>query len=107
MLRRLLEWVLIGCAGLTLALSAGACGNPCNDLAKKVCNCQPTRAKRDACKISVDSAGQNISLSDEEKGRCSDILDAKTCTCEALSAGDYAACGLSEDAYQTLTGTTP
>jgi hypothetical protein len=109
MFKVVLKPILFLGAFLALALSAWGCGNPCNDLAGKVCDCQPTRAKQKSCEISVDSASQNISLSDEEKDRCSEILDAETCTCDALAAGDYASCGLSEDAYLTLTegGSTP
>lgn len=81
---------------LALALSVG-CGSACKDLAHKVCNCQPTRAKKDHCNQSIDSVAQNFDLSDEEEDRCQNILDSGRCTCEALSAGDYSACGLSAD----------
>ena len=81
---------------LALVLCVG-CGSACKDLAHKVCNCQPTRAKKDHCNLSIDSVAQNFDLSDEEEDRCQNILDSGRCTCEALAAGDYSACGLSAD----------
>jgi len=38
-----------------------------------------------------------VDLSDEEESHCQEILDSGRCTCEALDAGDYSACGLSAD----------
>jgi hypothetical protein len=81
----------------TLALWVGGCGSACEDLANKVCNCQPTRAKKDRCKLNVDAAVRNFDLSDEEEDRCEKILDSGRCTCEALAAGEHSACGLSSD----------
>ncbi len=81
---------------LALALSVG-CGSACKDLAHKICNCQPTRAKKDHCNQSIDSVARNFDLSDREEDRCQNILDSGRCTCEALAAGDYSACGLSAD----------
>jgi hypothetical protein len=31
------------------ALGAAACGSPCEDLATRICNCQPAGALRDSC----------------------------------------------------------
>lgn len=83
---------LFALAGLAV-LSAG-CGSACEDLANKICDCQPTRAKADRCKINVDTATRNMDLSDEEEDRCQAILDSGLCTCEALEQGDLASCGL-------------
>jgi hypothetical protein len=82
---------------LALALLASACGSACEDLANKVCRCQPTEAKKDRCKINVDAAVRNFDLSDEQEDRCQKILDQGTCTCDAVLAGDLNACGLSFD----------
>jgi hypothetical protein len=76
-----------------MALFAG-CGSACEDLANKICDCQPTRAKIDRCKINVDTATRNMDLSDEQEDRCQAILDSGLCTCEALEQGDFASCGL-------------
>ena len=82
---------------LALAMLAAACGSACEDLAHKVCKCQPTEAKKDRCNINVDAAVRNFDLSDEQEDRCQAILDSERCTCGALLAGDFAACGLSTD----------
>ena len=86
---------------LSFVLAAGlafGCDSPCRELANKVCDCQTTRAKIARCEATIDSADQNIDPSDGESDVCQQILDDGTCTCEALQAGDLAACGLSEDA---------
>jgi hypothetical protein len=80
-----------------LSLGVFACGSACEDLANKVCRCQPTEAKKDRCKINIDAAVRNFDLSDEQEDRCQKILDSGTCTCEAVLAGDLNACGLSYD----------
>jgi hypothetical protein len=82
---------------LALAMLSAACGSACEDLAHKVCKCQPTEAKKDRCNINVDAAVRNFDLSDEQEDRCQKILDQGTCTCEAVLAGDLNACGLSFD----------
>ena len=82
---------------LALAVLATACGSACEDLAKKVCRCQPTEAKKDRCRINIDAAVRNFDLSDEQENRCQKILDRGTCTCDAVLAGDLNACGLSFD----------
>jgi hypothetical protein len=80
-----------------LSLASAACGSPCEDLAHKVCRCQPTKAKKDRCNINIDAAVRNFDLSDGQEDRCQKILDSGTCTCEAVLAGDLNACGLSYD----------
>ena len=82
---------------LALAVLASACGSACEDLANKVCRCQPTEAKKDRCRINIDAAVRNYDLSDEQEDRCQKILDKGTCNCEAVLAGDLNACGLSYD----------
>ena len=79
---------------LSLALVGSGCGSACEDLAGRICNCQPTRAKIDRCKLNVDTATRNMDLSDEQEDRCQAILDSGLCTCEALQQGDFASCGL-------------
>jgi hypothetical protein len=80
-----------------MAVLTSACGSPCEDLANKVCRCQPTEAKKDRCRINIDTAVRNFDLSDEQEDRCQKILDSGTCTCTAVQAGDLNACGLSYD----------
>lgn len=79
-----------------VGLFAG-CGNACKDLANHICDCQPTRGKKDRCQNSVSIANSNASLSSEQQDLCSSILDSGACTCQALQNGDLAACGLARD----------
>ncbi|RME25501.1 MAG: hypothetical protein D6806_07755 [Deltaproteobacteria bacterium] len=80
-----------------IALPAAGCGSACRELADKICECQPTRAKQDRCRASVSAADSNIDASDSQEDFCQQILDSGRCTCEALEAGQYASCGLSND----------
>lgn len=84
---------------LTVALAVfvgllASCDSPCRELADYICNCQSTRAKRESCRNSIAAADSNIDPSDEEEDACQRILDSGRCTCQALAAGEYAACGL-------------
>jgi hypothetical protein len=90
--------LLISCLSLALALLGAGCGSACQDLANQVCDCQPTRSKQERCERSIDSAFRNDEPSSGEDDRCQEILDSGTCTCEALAAGNLAACGLANDA---------
>lgn len=101
MIRRLINLLLASLALLGLALGTVACGSACGELARKICKCQPTRAKEDACKLATDSAKRNFDPSNSEEKACQQILNSGDCTCEALAAGDLAACGLANDATDT------
>jgi len=98
MIRRLINLMLVLTLAAGLALGASACGSACADLAHKICKCQPTRAKEDACKLATATAKRNSSPSNSEENACQKILNSHACTCEALAAGDLAACGLANDA---------
>ena len=98
MLDRIIRLLIATGLALCLASGAVACGSACGDLANKICGCQPTRAKEEACKISIDTAKQNLDISSAEEDACQAILDSGDCTCQALQAGDQAVCGLSRDA---------
>jgi uncharacterized protein YgiB involved in biofilm formation len=98
MIERAFQFLLVAGLAACLALGAAACGSACEDLANKICDCQPTRAKKESCKISYDTANQNIDPSSEQDDACQAILDSGNCTCESLQAGDLASCGLSNDA---------
>lgn len=84
--------------GLFVMLVGGyvvsACGNDCKDLADRICNCQATRAQQQRCQQAANAANGNTSLSSQEQDVCKKILDSGKCTCDALDAGDFAACGL-------------
>ncbi len=98
MVTKLLNAMMILSLAACLALSGLACGSACKDLANKICHCQPTRAKEDSCRLSIDSAMENSEPSSGQDDACQKILDSGSCTCEALQAGYLAACGLANDA---------
>lgn len=81
-----------------LLSGAVGCSHPCEELAYHICSCLETRAQQESCKLSIDAAKENIDVSSDEDDRCQGILDSGKCTCEAIDAGDYAACGLANDA---------
>ncbi len=97
-MKRMPHILVAGVLVLGLSLGATACGSACKDLANKVCKCQPTRSKENACKRSISAAKRNLELSSKEEDACQEILDSGDCTCQALQAGDLAACGLAHDA---------
>jgi hypothetical protein len=96
---------MVSLKNITLALCVvliggyivSACGNDCKDLADKICNCEPTRAKRQRCQDAVNAANSNTDLSSEQQDRCKKISDSGECTCKALLDQDFAACGLAND----------
>jgi hypothetical protein len=71
-----------------------ACGTPCKDLSDTICKCEPTDALQQACLQRVDAESQAVPLTEAEQDVCAGILDAETCTCDALADGDLVACGL-------------
>jgi Fe-S-cluster containining protein len=94
-LNRILTTALLVCAAI-------ACGDPCSELADKVCDCQITRVRESSCSVATSVAERNMDLSGSEDDRCQAILDSGKCTCEALAGGDTSVCGLSNDATVAL-----
>ena len=80
----------VATVGLLVAIII-ACSTPCDDLANRICICQPTADMRANCHR-VFIAGNPVNISSERQDVCDQAL--KTCTCDALDAGDFAACGL-------------
>ncbi len=88
-------------AALILGLGLAACGSPCQDLAERICNCQPAGALRDNCKSSVKTQIGSLQPTGADQSFCADRL--KTCPdpestpsqCEALQTqAGKEACGL-------------
>jgi hypothetical protein len=81
---------------LAIALGLlGGCGEPCADLANKICGCEKTAAAKQACLDRVKSDGQASKATSSEQDRCTEL--EKTCTCQALACGNWEACGLALD----------
>lgn len=102
-MKRLLYKLAVCAAAATLSLPLAGCGSACKELADKICDCQTTRAKEERCRRSVSTASSNIDPSDEQESLCQQILDSQRCTCEALEAGVFAACGLANDPLVVFT----
>jgi hypothetical protein len=71
---------------LALAAGAAACGSPCQDLADRICNCQPAGTVRDSCKASVSNqiGGSGQHPVDADQKRCQELL--ATCPDPASNA---------------------
>lgn len=90
----------LGRALLLAAAALGAlhCGHPCRELSDRVCRCAQNAEQEARCLRQVrslasqDRAGRNT----DAARQCAELLE--TCTCEALAAGDLAACGLAKQA---------
>lgn len=91
-----LRAVVAVCGALLAAASLAltACTSPCDELATTICDCEKTRDLRDQCRQTF-VAGNPVSVSSGRQDLCDSYLE--TCTCEALAAGDYAACGLANE----------
>jgi len=85
-----------------MTTAIAGCGNPCDDLANRICNCNPNDASVTACKNRVSADTRSPTSADNTT--CSKLLD--TCTCSALACGNYAACGLANDTSGIVDGTS-
>lgn len=77
------------------SIGASACSGPCRALSDQICECKPNEPERAACRERVRlSESQKPEVSIAEEAVCEQRLD--DCTCEALTDGDLAACGLAK-----------
>jgi hypothetical protein len=62
---------------LAAGLGAAACGSPCEDLAIRVCNCQPAGTLRDTCVQGVKNELSDDATKPSEavQQRCSQLLE--------------------------------
>ena len=75
-----------------LVCLCASCSDPCMDLAKKICSCEPTIVKQQSCDLRVEAQEEYREPTKEQEERCEAIIE--NCTCEKLAAGDMQACGL-------------
>jgi hypothetical protein len=101
----------------TTALLASGCGNPCQDLGSRLCDCTPAGTTKASCVDSVKAEIQRNSPGKDAEAECTERL--RTCyarknpeTGEDISFCDWldgrcgkAACGLSDEDYDTLAST--
>ena len=88
-------YVRLAGALVGLAITGSGCGDACIDLSEKICQCEPTEGRQQAClqRVSDEEGSKVVSQSDREV--CETKLDS--CTCAKLADGELAACGLSRD----------
>lgn len=75
-------------------LGTSACDGPCRTLAERICACEFNASEQAACLLEIDSNGNVRMPTAEEDEACMVFLDS--CTCEALAAENFAACGLTK-----------
>ncbi len=85
---------------LTASLALQGCGNSCQDLGDRLCQCSGSGSTRDACKTEVKNQLAAIGIHSDDEAACSAALN----TCNAPSgatfcewvgtAGGKVACGL-------------
>lgn len=81
--------------GLGLTTMGSSCLNPCEQLADKICSCEPTEAERQACKRQASIQKDQREIRNEDRIECQKFMT--TCQCRALEEGKLEACGLSRD----------
>ena len=86
-----------------LALGLASCGSPCQDLADRICDCEPAGPLRDNCKSSVSTQIGSVQPSAEEQSVCEERLascpdfEANPDQCQELkTAQGKEKCGLAE-----------
>lgn len=79
-------------AGLCMGSS---CLNPCQQLAQKICSCEPTTAEQQACTRQAQLQQDQRTLTNEDRLYCQQTL--VNCECRALKEGKLEVCGLSRE----------
>ncbi len=84
-------------AALLLGTSFGAlaCSSQCEELAAKICACEPTRTQVDACKRRAAQQESKRGAGKKAQARCESFVDDCDCHAIGTAAGDRA-CGLAE-----------
>ena len=76
-------------------LAVVGCRNPCEELAKKYCDCRESRADRDACHANMAVRKRHYKIQrTENQEACLEILINKTCTCRAVEEDKLGLCGM-------------
>ena len=80
--------------GIVILLSA--CADPCRQVAEQVCACEPDQSRERSCLVEVGAASEAHEASEADLQACQRVVEANSCTCEALALGNLSACGLAE-----------
>ncbi len=73
-----------------------ACADPCRQVAEQVCACEVDQSRERSCLNEVGAASEAHEASEADLQTCQRIVEANSCTCEALALGRMQACGLAE-----------
>lgn len=76
---------------LMLVLGAGGCFDPCDTLADRICECEPSELATLQCKRRVEIQKEQHKPTDADRAACEAALE--TCSCDALERGKLSACG--------------
>jgi len=74
-----------------LLLTASGCFDPCDTLADRICECEPTELATLQCKQRVEVQKEQHKPTDADRSACEAALE--TCTCDALEQRKLSACG--------------
>ncbi|MDE0881531.1 MAG: hypothetical protein OSB21_02970 [Myxococcota bacterium] len=77
-------------------LASSACADPCRQVAEQVCACRANSSLERSCLAEVDAAREAHPASEESSLACEAVIEAKSCTCDALALGETTACGLAQ-----------
>ena len=77
-------------------VGVGACGHPCRELSDRVCRCAQNADQEARCLRQVRALASQDKLGHDAEATRQCVAFLQTCTCEALAAGDLAACGLAK-----------
>ena len=71
---------------VTAIVLAAACTDPCVNLAKKICACQPTKTLQSSCETDASNEASRINVSSGANNTCSKLVDK--CNCADLTSED-------------------
>lgn len=96
-------------AAFACAILASGCGDTCQDLGERLCDCTPTGQTRAACERNV--ANEISRLNPDREAQ--DVCEEKLATCSAPGSIDFcdwlegrcgkSACGMSEESWEELS----
>lgn len=84
---------LLACM-VTLTATAG-CGDPCRDLANRICLCFPDDGTRATCNQKAKDSESIFPVDQQDKEFCQQKLDSNACDCHNLATpAGRTGCGL-------------
>ncbi|HEY1101068.1 MAG TPA: hypothetical protein VGF99_19165 [Myxococcota bacterium] len=92
--------VVLGLLALTPLVG---CDDPCTELARRICNCEPNSNARYTCTANrITNQQGRVEINDADKAFCSEKLD--TCTCASMDENRLDECGFVVDDNADTSG---